>query len=167
MKKIISIGFLALAIVGCQSMPVKKIDTKKDSNRWEIVKSRGDDNSECGRYTFALDKSGKLWGWGDKRNSVFGFFVNRTNSTTPSIIADNISWEKVVMGCYGAFGVAKNGKLYGWGENSGINSGKISPTAPAGSRLNLVEITGAHKGVILNKINSLSGKLLASDIDIE
>jgi len=166
MKKLntLLLSVATLVTLGCQSN--SNVTHKEGSKKWEIVKTTGSDASECGRYTMAIDNNGYLWGWGDKRNSLIGFFVSRPNTDTPRKITNYNDWKKVVMGCYSAFGQRSDGSLWGWGSNSGISSGQIVPGANAGKLIRPTEITGAQKQKILQKMEATTGKLVAKEIDI-
>jgi len=166
MKKLntLLLSLTALVALGCQSN--SNVTHKEGNKKWEIVKTTGSDASECGRYTLAIDSHGYLWGWGDKRNSLMGFFVSRPNTDAARKITDYNDWQKVVMGCYGAFGLRSDGSLWGWGANSGIASGQIISGANAGKLISPTEITGAQKQKILQKMKAITGKLIAKEIDI-
>ena len=164
MRKLpILVGIVIFAMFGCQDhTPV----TPRPHHAWETVKTTGSDASECGEYTLALDRDGYLWGWGDKRNALMGFFVERQSTDIPRRITRYHDWKKVVMGCYSVFGLRSDGSLWGWGTNSGIRSGQIVVGADAGKRIKPREITGEQKHSLLKKMKSTAGKLIAKEIDL-
>ncbi len=156
-------SIIIFTILGCQhNTPVPP----RPHHAWETVKITGSDASECGEYTLALDREGYLWGWGDKRNVLIGFFVERQSTDAPRRITRYHDWKKVVMGCYSVFGLRSDGSLWGWGTNSGIDSGQIAPGEDAGKFIKPREIKGEQKGKILKKMESTTGKLIAKEIDI-
>ena len=156
-------SIIIFTILGCQhNTPVPP----RPHHAWETVKTTGSDASECGEYTLALDREGYLWGWGDKRNALIGFFVERQSTDAPRRITGYHDWKKVVMGCYSVFGLRSDGSLWGWGTNSGIRSGQIVAGEDAGRLIKPREIKGEQKGKILKKMESTTGKLIAKEIDI-
>jgi len=163
-QNVLLVSVVALMMFGCQNGTVAT--PGKSSKIWQMVKTTGSDASECGRYTLALDRDGYLWGWGDKRDTLMGFFVSRPDTDTPGRITHHHDWTKVVMGCYSTFGLRSDGSLWGWGSNSGIASGQIMPGADAGQLIKPTEITGAQKQRILQKMRAVTAKLAAKEIDV-
>lgn len=102
--------------------------------------------SSGGSHNLAIDKNGKLWGWGTSYNGELAQSSNIAYSTPVAIGGSTKTFCKITAGLYFSGGIDKNGKVWTWGSNAygqlgdGTTITKYTPTAIAGTNKTFCEI---------------------------
>jgi alpha-tubulin suppressor-like RCC1 family protein len=94
-----------------------------------------------GNYSLAIDKNGRVWGWG---SNSFGQLGDNsiTSKRTPVSVAGTVkTFCKIGTGNQHTLAIDKNGRAWGWGFNSGGELGDNSIT----QRNTPVSVLGAVK----------------------
>jgi alpha-tubulin suppressor-like RCC1 family protein len=96
-------------------------------------------------HGLAIDKNGKVWGWGDNGLGQLG--NNSTTAyTSPVSVYGSKTFCKIATGDLSALAIDKNGKLWAWGDNTdgqlgdGTTIAKSTPVAVAGLAKTFCEI---------------------------
>ena len=98
--------------------------------------------------TLAIDKNGKIWGWGFNGNATIGDNTNVDKSTPVAIAGTAKTFCSVDTGNITSIGLDKNGKIWTWGRNDvgqlGDNTvtNKSTPVAIAGNAKTFCSISG-------------------------
>ena len=110
--------------------------------------------SSSNYHVLAIDKNGKLWGWG---YNYYGQLGNKLNSfggnrSTPvAVLGATKTFCQIGTGYNFSLGLDKNGKVWGWGYNGqgqlGDNSttSHITPIAVLGSTKTFCKISGGQQ----------------------
>ena len=92
--------------------------------------------------SFAIDKNGKTWGWGDNTNGKLGNNTT-TERTTPTSIAGSVkTFCQIDNGSTFCSAIDKNGLVWGWGYG---NYGQLGNGTTTGAMLTPVSVTGVRK----------------------
>jgi len=77
-------------------------------------------------FSIAQKRNGTIWSWGVNNSGQCGQGDTITPVAVPTQVGKSNNWKTVACGSVFAFGIQKNGSLYGWGDNYfgelGINS---------------------------------------------
>ena len=92
-------------------------------------------------YNLAIDKNGRVWGWGYNNNGQLGDNTPVSKLTPVSILGAVKTFCKISAGQYHSASIDKNGRGWTWGYNNFGQLGDNSVT----SRLTPVSISGAVK----------------------
>ena len=93
-----------------------------------------------GSSSLAIDKNGRLWGWGYNSNGQLGDGT-LTNRNTPVSVSGRVkTFCEISMGANHATAVDKNGRAWAWGAN---NSGQLGYNSTDG--LTPVSVVGSVK----------------------
>jgi alpha-tubulin suppressor-like RCC1 family protein len=92
-------------------------------------------------HTIAIDKNGRVWGWGWNVAGQIGDNSSTSRLTPVSILGATKTFCKIGSGRVHTFAIDKNGRVWSWGFNSTGQLGDNSIT----SRLTPVSILGATK----------------------
>ena len=110
--------------------------------------------------TFAIDKNGKLWAWGNNGNGRLGD-GSIISKLTPFAVYGNKTFCEISSG-YHSLAIDKNGRLWSWGANNYGELGIGSTT----SQLTPVRVSGAGAVKTFCKIYASNGQTsLAIDKD--
>ena len=114
---------------GLRHYGILGMDTGGDT--WKLTPTLVDNRTDwaavsVGTYhTVALDKSGRLWGWGQNVAGQLGdddigrdLFGNRVNQTTPALIGNKSNWSAVSAGSRHTVALDGGGGLWAWGWNA-------------------------------------------------
>jgi alpha-tubulin suppressor-like RCC1 family protein len=102
--------------------------------------------------TFAIDKNGKLWAWGNNANGRLGDGTAVTKLTPVSVYGNKTFCE--ISSAYHSLAIDKNGALWSWGANNYGELGIGSTT----SQLTPVRVSGAGAAKTFCKINTSTGQ---------
>jgi alpha-tubulin suppressor-like RCC1 family protein len=98
--------------------------------------------------SYAIDKYGKLWSWGNSTNGALGNNASSGNVCTPiSVCGTTKTFCHISAGVLFACGIDKNGLIWCWGQNDfgqlGDNStvNKSTPTALGGTSKTFCKIS--------------------------
>jgi alpha-tubulin suppressor-like RCC1 family protein len=97
-------------------------------------------------HVLALDKNGKLWGWGASYNGELAQSQNVAFSTPVAIGGSNKTFCKITAGNFFSAGIDKNGKVWCWGFNSrgqlgdGTTNTRYTPVSIGGTNKTFCEI---------------------------
>lgn len=91
--------------------------------------------------TLAIDRNGRIWGWGVNSNGNLGDNTITNKSTPVSIGGAAKTFCKIAAGLTQSFGITQTGKLWAWGRG---NSGGLGTNA-LNNRSTPVSVAGANK----------------------
>jgi alpha-tubulin suppressor-like RCC1 family protein len=94
-----------------------------------------------GRHSVAIDKNGQAWGWGNNSQGQIGNNSTINRSTPVSVAGGVKTFCKISAGANYTLAIDKNGRAWGWGNNSLGRLGDTSITA----RCTPVSVAGAVK----------------------
>jgi alpha-tubulin suppressor-like RCC1 family protein len=84
-------------------------------------------------FGIALDKNGRIWGWGINGNGQLGDNTNVSKRTPVSVLGAAKTFCKIAAGGFHTAAIDKNGRMWCWGNNSngqlGVNSTVIVSVA--------------------------------------
>ena len=103
------IGQLGINTLVCKSTPIAILGVNKTFCQI----------SSGLKHTITLDFRGKIWGWGYNGKGQLGINLGANCQSTPVVILGvNKTFCKISAGDSQTFGIDKNGKLWGWGNNT-------------------------------------------------
>ena len=92
-------------------------------------------------HTIAIDKNGKVWGWGNNQNGQLGNNSTTARCTPVSVLGTTKTFCQITAGNYVTFAIDKNGRAWGWGSNA---SGEIGDNSTI-TRYTPVSVGGVIK----------------------
>jgi alpha-tubulin suppressor-like RCC1 family protein len=92
-------------------------------------------------HTMAIDKNGRAWGWGNNGNGQLGDNSVTSRRTPVSVLGTVKTFCQIRAGSSHTMAIDKNGRAWGWGDNS---NGKIGDNSIT-SRRTPVSVLGAVK----------------------
>jgi alpha-tubulin suppressor-like RCC1 family protein len=81
-----------------------------------------------GGATIAIDKNGKVWGWGDNTFGMIGDNSTTAKCTPVSVCGTTKTFCKIATGFYHTVAIDKDGRAWGWGWNRFGDVGDNSAT---------------------------------------
>jgi alpha-tubulin suppressor-like RCC1 family protein len=104
--------------------------------------------------TLAIDRTGRVWGWGNGYAGAIGT-GNTFNYNTPVSIAGTVkTFCQISSGQYNSLAIDKNGRAWAWGDNGfgqlGDNSitQRCTPVSVAGAAKTFCKIDGGNNHVL-------------------
>jgi alpha-tubulin suppressor-like RCC1 family protein len=104
--------------------------------------------------TLAIDRTGRVWGWGNGYAGAIGA-GNTFNYNTPVSIAGTVkTFCQISSGQYNSLAIDKNGRAWSWGDNGfgqlGDNSitQRCTPVSVAGAAKTFCKIDGGNNHVL-------------------
>ena len=97
-------------------------------------------------HILAIDKNGKVWGWGTSYNGELAQVSYIAYSTPVAIGGSTKTFCKITAGVYYSAGIDKNGKVWTWGTNgygqlgNGTTTTQYTPIGLAGTNKTFCEI---------------------------
>jgi alpha-tubulin suppressor-like RCC1 family protein len=92
-------------------------------------------------FALAIDKNGRVWGWGVNGNGQIGDNTATSRRTPVSVVGAVKTFCKISVGGFHSLAIDKNGRLWAWGNNSNGQLGNNSTT----SRATPISVLGAIK----------------------
>ena len=93
------------------------------------------------QFSISIDKNGRAWGWGNNTAGRIGDGSITERCTPVSIAGAARTFCRIDSGDSHSLAIDRNGRAWGWGQNSGGSLGDTSAT----SRLTPVSVAGAVK----------------------
>lgn len=101
-------------------------------------------------HGLAIDKNGKVWGWGLNGDGQLGDNTTVSKNTPVAILGQNKTFCKVSGGARHSIGIDKNGKVWGWGYNgdgelgNNATKGETTPVSVLGANKTFCQISSAR-----------------------
>jgi alpha-tubulin suppressor-like RCC1 family protein len=92
-------------------------------------------------HTIAIDKNGRVWGWGDNTNGKIGDNSTTQRATPVSVAGTVKTFCQIAAGEIRTLAIDKNGRAWGWGQNFAGQIGDNSTT----NKCTPVSVAGATK----------------------